>query len=151
MLDIDIDSLIPHREKIKIISGIMDIQEHSAISCATVNTNWPLCNGTSVDSLVLIEGIAQTAAIVEGYKRRQRGEDGVKGWLVGVKNARFGVETISIGTTLIIVLDSKYSFDNYGVVEGTVKAGEKILATATLQAMRMNGEDEPSLLKESEI
>lgn len=151
MLNIDIDSLIPHREKIKVISGIMDIQEYSAISCATVNPEWPLCDGESVDSLVLIEGIAQTAAIVEGYKRKQRGESGVKGWLVGIKTARFNVEKIAIGTKLIIVLDSKYSFDNYGVVEGTVKAGDEILATSILQAMRLNGEDQQSFLKESEI
>jgi hypothetical protein len=36
------------------------------------------------------------------------------------------------------MIESKYSFDNYGVVEGVVKTGDKILATATLQALRMN-------------
>jgi len=138
MLHIDIDSLIPHREKIKIISGIIEIKETSAISEAVVNSNWPLYDGDAVNSLVLIEAIAQTAAIVEGYKRNQRGESGVKGWLVGIKNAEFNVEKIPVNTNLMIMLESKYSFDNYGVVEGTVKTGEEILATATLQAMRLN-------------
>ena len=32
MLKIDIESLIPHREKIKIISGIMKIKETTAIN-----------------------------------------------------------------------------------------------------------------------
>jgi predicted hotdog family 3-hydroxylacyl-ACP dehydratase len=142
MLNIDIDSVTPHRGKIKIISGIVEIQETSAVSAAVVNPNWPLYDADAVDSLVLIEAIAQTAAIVEGYKRSQRGESGVKGWLVGIKNAEFNVEKIPVNTHLMIMLESKYSFDNYGVVEGTVKAGEKILATATLQAMRLNEDNQ---------
>ncbi len=144
MLNIDINSLIPHREKIKIVTGILDIQEMTAVSSATVNPEWPLCDGEAASSLVLIEAIAQTAAIVEGYKRTQRGESGVKGWLVGIKNAEFNVEKIPVGTYLIILLESKYSFDNYGVVEGTVKSGEQILATATLQAMRLNDDEQES-------
>jgi predicted hotdog family 3-hydroxylacyl-ACP dehydratase len=138
MLEIDINSLIPHREKIKIISGILEIQENSATSVALVNPDWPLYHEGAVNSLVLIEAIAQTAAIVEGYKRKQRGKSGVKGWLVGIKNAEFKVEKIPINTSLIIVITSTYSFDNYGVVKGTVKTGEKVLATVTLQALRLN-------------
>ena len=145
MLDIDIDSVIPHREKMKIISGIFEIEENSAVSSAIVNTDWPLYDGTAVNSLILIEAIAQTAAIVEGHKRKQRGESGVKGWLVGIKNAEFYVEKIPVNTHLIIMLQSRYSFDNYGVVEGTVKTGEKILATATLQALRLN-EDNKAII-----
>ena len=138
MLNIDIDSLIPHREKIKIINGIIEINENSAISAAIVNPDWPLYNEDSVNSLVLIEAIAQTAAIVDGYKRRQQGKDGVKGWLVGIKNAEFKEQKIPVNTNLIVMIENKYSFDNYGVLEGTVKAGEKVLAIVTLQALRLN-------------
>jgi predicted hotdog family 3-hydroxylacyl-ACP dehydratase len=145
MLNIDIESLIPHREKIKIISGILEIKETTAMSTAIVNTQWPLYDGGVVNSLVLIEAIAQTAAIVEGYKRRQQGKDGVKGWLVGIKSAEFNIEKIPVNTTLIIMIESKYTFDNYAVVEGVVKTGEKILATATLQALRMN-EDNKAII-----
>lgn len=140
MLDIDIDSLIPHREKIKMVSSVLDIQDMSAVSAATVNSTWPLFDGEATNSLVLIEAIAQTAAIVEGYKRRQRGESGVKGWLVGIKNAEFYVEKIPVNTRVTIRLEIKYSFDNYGVVEGTVMSGDRILVIATLQAMRLNND-----------
>jgi predicted hotdog family 3-hydroxylacyl-ACP dehydratase len=142
MIDIDIDSLIPHRKKIKIISGILDIQENSALSSATVNSEWPLFEGEAVSSLILIEAIAQTAAIIEWYKRKQRGESGVKGWLVGIKSAEFNEEKIPVNTNLVILLERKYAFDNYGVVEGVVKTGEKVWATAILQAMRLNDDDQ---------
>ena len=138
MLNIDIESLIPHRKKIKIISGILEIKETTAISTAMVNPDWPSYDGAAVNSLVLIEAIAQTAAIVEGYKRKQQGKDGVKGWLVGIKSAEFNMEKIPVNTKLIIMIENKYTFDNYAVVEGTVKTGEKVLTTATLQALQMN-------------
>jgi predicted hotdog family 3-hydroxylacyl-ACP dehydratase len=138
MLDIDIESLIPHREKIKIISGVLEIKETTAISTAMVNPDWPSYDGAAVNSLVLIEAIAQTAAIVEGYKRKRQGKDGVKGWLVGIKSAEFHMEKIPVNTNLIIMIENKYSFDNYAVVEGTVKTGEKVLVTATIQALRLN-------------
>jgi predicted hotdog family 3-hydroxylacyl-ACP dehydratase len=142
MLNIDIESLIPHREKIKIISGILEIKETTAISTAVVNPNWPSYDGDSVNSLVLIEAIAQTAAIVEGYKRKQKGKDGVKGWLVGIKSAEFNVAKIPVNTNLMIMIENKYTFDNYAVVKGTVKTGENVLATATLQALRLNEDNE---------
>ena len=142
MLNIDIESLIPHREKIKIISGILEIKETTAISTAVVNPNWPSYDEGEVNSLVLIEAIAQTAAIVEGYKRKQQGKDGVKGWLVGIKSAEFNVAKIQVNTNLIIMIENKYSFDNYAVVEGIVKTDEKVLATATLQALRLNEDNE---------
>jgi predicted hotdog family 3-hydroxylacyl-ACP dehydratase len=138
MLDIDIESLIPHREPIKIISEVLEIQEDFAITTAIVNPNWPLFDGDAVDSLVLIEAVAQTAAIVEGYKRSKQGKTGVKGWLVGIKNAEFNVTKIPVDTKLTIFVNSKYSLDNYGVVQGIIKTGENILATIVLQAWRLN-------------
>jgi len=39
---------------------------------------------------------------------------------------------------LVIAVKSLYSFDNYGVIEGTVKSGEDVLVEAVLQALRMD-------------
>lgn len=90
MLNIDIDNLIPHREKIKIVTGVhSDIQDMSAVSSATVTSEWPLYDGQAADSLVLIEAIAQTAAIVEGYKKKTAGESGVRDGLSASKTLNF--------------------------------------------------------------
>jgi len=43
------------------------------------------------------------------------------------------------------MIESKYSFDNYGVIEGLVKTGENILASATLQAMRLNEDNKATI------
>lgn len=138
MADLNIEELIPHRDRMSLLSEVIDITPDSAITAATVKEDWPLCNGQSVSPVILIEVVAQSAAVVEGWKRKKAGKSGGKGWLVGIKNARFNVPAIAVGTKLVTSVGSAYSFDNYGVVEGTVKSGGEILAVIVLQALRMN-------------
>lgn len=138
MQKFDIESLIPHRDRIKIVSSVLEITTETALSEAIVKPDWPLCDGNAVDPIVLIEVVAQTAAAIDGYKRKNQGKTGGKGWLVGIKDAKFNVTKISVGTRLVANVSNSYSFDNYSVIEGTVKAGEEILAIIVLQALRMN-------------
>ena len=135
---INIEDFIPHREPIRIISEVIEINEESGITGAVVKSSWPLYDGNGVNSLVLIEAIAQTAALIEGYKKKKQGKGGVKGWLVGIKSAEFKQASIPVDTRVVIAVKSLYSFDNYGVIEGTVKSGEDVLAVAVLQALRMD-------------
>jgi len=138
---INIEELIPHREPIRIISEVIDIADDFAIAAAVVKSNWPLFDGTGVNSLVLIEAIAQTAALIEGYKKQKQRKPGVKGWLVGIKNAEFKQAAIPMNSRLIISVKSLYSFDNYGVIEGIVKSGNNVLVIAVLQALRMDDDN----------
>lgn len=142
MLNIDIESYIPHRKPILLISEVLEIDDELGVAVATVQPDWPLCDGREINSLILVETVAQTAALVEGYKRIKDGKMGVKGWLVGIKHAEFNVANIPVATRLVIRVTSQYSFDNYGVVEGTVKSGEKVLATMVLQALRIDDNSE---------
>jgi len=135
---INIEDYIPHREPIRIISEVIDIDDDFAITGAVVNSNWPLFDGEAVNSLVLIEAIAQTAALIEGYKKKKQGKPGVKGWLVGIKSAEFKQATLPVDTRVVITVKSLYSFDNYGVIEGTVRSGDDVLVVAVLQALRMD-------------
>lgn len=135
---VDIESLIPHREPIKIITDVIAFQGDSGITAAVVNENWPLYDGHAVNALVLIEAIAQTSAIVEGHKRMLEGKSGVKGWLVGIKSAEFFTDAVRLGTRITVSVKSLYAMESYGVIEGIVKAGDDILVTAVLQAIRLN-------------
>ncbi len=135
---IDIESLIPHREPIRIITDVIELKDNSGITTAVVNERWPLYDGRAVRSLILIEAIAQTAALMEGYKRKKEGKSGVKGWLVGIKSAEFKKDSIPLGTRITVAVRSLYAFDEYGVIEGEVKSGDDILLTAILQAIRLN-------------
>ncbi|PKN17788.1 MAG: hypothetical protein CVU71_15280 [Deltaproteobacteria bacterium HGW-Deltaproteobacteria-6] len=135
---VDIESLIPHREPMKIITEAVELKDNEGIAAAVVNENWPLCDGRTVHSLALIEAIAQTAALVEGYKRKREGKSGTKGWLVGIKSANFKTDVIQLGTRITVSVKSLYAIEHYGVIEGIVKSGDEVLLSAVLQAMRLN-------------
>jgi len=135
---IDIASMIPHREPIKIISEALELQDDSGIAAAVVNERWPLFDGQAVHSLVLIEAIAQTAALVEGYKRKKRGQSAVKGWMVGIKSAEFHREILALQTRITVSIRSLYSFDDYAVINGIVTSGNETLLTAAIQVVRLN-------------
>jgi predicted hotdog family 3-hydroxylacyl-ACP dehydratase len=137
-LNIDIESLIPHRDRIKLINEVLEITAETAVASARVKSTWPLCDGVAVNPLVLIEVVAQTAAVIDGSKRKKQGRSGGKGWLVGVKNAHFHIAAIPVGTELVARVSNSYSFDNYSVIQGVVQAGEEKLAEIVLQAIRMN-------------
>jgi predicted hotdog family 3-hydroxylacyl-ACP dehydratase len=138
---IDIESVIPHREPIKIIEEATELQDNSGTAVAVVNERWPLFDGRTVHSIVLIEAIAQTAALVEGYKRKKRGQDSIKGWLVGIKSAEFHRDVLALQTPITVSISSRSSFDDYAVINGTVTSGNETLLTAVLQAIRLNKDE----------
>jgi predicted hotdog family 3-hydroxylacyl-ACP dehydratase len=135
---IDIESVIPHREPIKIITQAIELQDDAGTAAAVVNERWPLFDGRTVHSLVLIEAVAQTAALVEGYKRKKKGQDAVKGWMVGIKSAEFHRELLALQTRITVSIKSQYSLDDYAVINGIVTAENETLLTAVLQVIRLN-------------
>lgn len=135
---IDIESLIPHRDPIKIITDVIELDDDHGMTSAVVNERWPTYNSGLVRSLVLIEAIAQTAAVVAGFKQKKDGNGATKGWLVGIKSAEFRQEFLALGTRVTVSARSAYALEDYAVIEGVVKAGDDLVMTATLQALRLN-------------
>ena len=109
---IDIESVIPHREPIKIITQAVELQDDSGIAAAVVNERWPLFDGRTVHSIALIEAVAQTAALVEGYKRKKKGQDAIKGWMVGIKSAEFHRDVLDLQTCITVSIRRQCSFDD---------------------------------------
>ena len=135
---VDIESLIPHREPIKIITEMLEIRDDSGLAAAVVGENWPTCDGRTVCTLVFIEAIAQTAAVVGGYKLKKEGKDIQKGWLVGIKSAEFKRDRIPLGTRISVFVRSEYALEQYAIIEGIVKSDDEVLLTAVLQAVRLD-------------
>ncbi len=58
MLPIDIETLIPHRDRMKLISDVLDVNADRAVTSSIVSDRWPLFKGAYVDPIVLIELVA---------------------------------------------------------------------------------------------
>ena len=131
----DIETLIPHRDRMKLINEVLDVNADKAVTSAIVTDRWPLCHESFVDPIVLIEIVAQTAAVHISWKRGQDKGMG-RGLLVGIKRADFFLDRIPLHTVLITTVKILSGAHNYNVVEGTVMAGTDILGQIEIQVFR---------------
>jgi len=138
MMDIDIDTLVPHRRPLRLIDEVIAISGESATTAATVTPAWPTFRNGSAHALVLIELVAQTAAIIGGYKALTDPEDGrVKsGMLVAIKQATFAVDTIPVGTRITTWAETHVLLENFKEMIGVAKIGDKIIGEMTLQGVQ---------------
>ncbi|MDQ1278558.1 MAG: hypothetical protein QG555_1601 [Thermodesulfobacteriota bacterium] len=131
----DIEALIPHRDRMKLLDEVVDVNGHLAVTSARVSERWPLCRGAYVDPIVLIEIVAQTAAVHISWKKGIKTGGSGRGWIVGIKNADFFVDRIPLDTVLITTVKELYHVDRYSVLEGEVAAA-KPLCRIQIQVFR---------------
>ena len=132
-----IEDLIPHRGRMKLIDEIVEITEDKAVTVSYPSAQWPLLNDHAVDSLITVELVAQTAAINIGMKRKKEtGEGRGRGWIVGIKNAEFHTDRILLNSRLVTTARILYSQESYSVIEGSVNSGEELIGTVSLQVFR---------------
>jgi predicted hotdog family 3-hydroxylacyl-ACP dehydratase len=141
-MDMDVEALIPHRDRMRLIGDVVAVDDDRAVTSSVVTEEWPLYRDGSVDVLVTIELVAQTAALLEGWKRQRSGrQGGAKGWLVGIKTADFRLPRIPLPATLLTEARKDYALEGYAVFEGTVRLGMEVVAVVSIQAFR--SEEDP--------
>jgi predicted hotdog family 3-hydroxylacyl-ACP dehydratase len=134
----DIENLIPHRERLKLIDAIISVDQKHAVCQATVKESWPLLSGDSVSTIILIELAAQTSGICIGWNEklktsRPQGEAG--GWLVGIKKAHFHVDKIPLNTCITIRSENSLVVENYKEFAATVRLGQTLVGEIVLQIL----------------
>lgn len=118
-----------------LIERIIEVNESFSLSSAVVSNHWPLAVAGSVSPIVMVELAAQTAGVNNSINRLQtRGkEDGIMGWIAGVKSAVFHMDSLPVGATLITRTQNSFSFEDFREVTGTVKLDKTVAAEITLQ------------------
>jgi len=101
----------------------------------------------TVDPIMLIELVAQTAGILEGWKSKKKGgKAGEKGWLVGIKKADFFIDRIPLKMLLVATVRRLYSLESslesYAVFAGEVESESRLLSRVELQVFRPGAEPE---------
>ncbi len=136
--DINIEDLIPHRGRMMLIDEIIDVNEDMAVTRALVTEEWPLFDGKSVNPMVLIELVAQTAGVSNGWDRiKKKGIDSdKKGWLVGIKKADFSIDEIPLHTRIITRCENKFKYDSFREVLGTARISQDIVCEISLQVFQ---------------
>ena len=136
---LSIEELLPHRGRMKLVDEILELTDDIAVTGATATRRWPLFNGTGISPLVLVELVAQTAGIKNGLDRmRTQGPDADKrGWIVGVKQARFEVDEIFPGDRVITRAWNEYQLEDYFSIAGEASIDSRVVARVSLQAVQV--------------
>ena len=136
----DIEDLIPHRKRLKLIDTITFVDQEHAVTRATVKESWPLYSGDAVSAIVLIELAAQTAGVCIGWNQKMKSDGPMgeaKGWLVGIKNARFYVNTIPLDSCIITRSENRLVVENYKEIAASAGIGEKLVGEISLQILHV--------------
>ena len=133
-----LETLVPHRGRMLLLSEIISFDDQQATASAVVSESWPLTTLDGANALVLIELVAQTAAINNGWQiiQRQGPEKDHRGWIVGIKSAQLLVDSIAVGTTIIVESRNQYEYENFRVTHGVARIGNQIGAEVTLQLIQ---------------
>ena len=136
--DIKIEDLLPHRDRMLLIDEVLEVDDKKAVTSATVTDRWPLFFGKAVDAVILIEVVAQTAGINNGWGRiKKHGKDSEKkGWLVGIKQSRFFVDAVALNDRIITYAENQFEYEGYRQVLGTARIGEDIVGEVELQLIQ---------------
>ena len=139
---IEIESLVRHRGPMLLISEIVSFDARSASTRSVVADHWPLVDHQEANVMVLIELVAQTAAVNNGWELLQR--EGPRadslGWIVGIKSARFQLEAVPIGTTVMVESFNQIEYNNFRVIHGIATIDGRVAAEVTLQLMQAQSE-----------
>lgn len=132
------ERILPHRDRMLLIDKILHVDDTIAKTKSAVKPNWPFCDGRNVQALILIELVAQAAGILNGWIREKLHGPGAdkRGWIVGIRNARFMVDTLPVGTELISQARNQMAFEGFREISGIVENKKKVLAEISLQLLR---------------
>jgi predicted hotdog family 3-hydroxylacyl-ACP dehydratase len=135
---VDLETLLPHRGGMLLLSEIVSFDPQGATTRAVVREGWPLTGPDGADPLVLIELVAQTAAVNNVWEliQTQGPEGDHRGWIVGIRSARLGVDRIALGTELEIRSRNQFAYEEFRDIEGTVSVAGEAIAEVALQLVQ---------------
>ena len=141
----DIESLIPHRERLKLIDTIISVDEEHAVTRAKVKESWPLLSGDAVNAIVLIELAAQTAGVCIGWNEKMKTSGPkaeARGWLVGIKKAHFYIDKIPLNTCITTRSENRLVVENYNEITATIRIRQTLVGEIILQIFRATPDEE---------
>lgn len=131
------EALLPHRGRMLLVGEILSLDDEQATTLSVAHRDWPLFKDGTINPLILVELVAQTAGVHNGLRRlKTRGDDSeTRGWLVGVKKAVFHVDAIALGEPVTTTARNAFVFENLREITGTASINGRLAAEVTLQVV----------------
>lgn len=114
------NELLPHRGSMLLIDSIVDITDNSVASRSMIRKNNPFLSGGDLHACALIEYMAQTVAILQGWRNLDKGGAIRAGFLVGVDHMVFSKYSARIGEYLDVSITEISAAGDFGCYECSI-------------------------------
>ena len=115
-----------------LVSSLLKREEHIGLVEATVPDSGPMVYDGRVLDEYLVEILAQSMAVIDGYDSVREGKPPSGGFLVGLK--RFNIHMRPVpGGSLVISLVKLFEFGPMTIMEGQVSSDGRVLAKGELK------------------
>lgn len=133
----EIEALIPHRLPMRLVEDFEDPVDVGLVAFAEVRESWPTVHDGSARTLVLIELVAQAAAVLQGFRERAQNQPASGGLLVGIPTLKTSKPRIPVGTKLRCDVVITHGAPNYLAFDGQVTdATGELWLSGSIQAYR---------------
>lgn len=124
---------LPHRPPMQLVDHLLNAADGSGTVEVNPGPGCPLSNSAGeLDAVTLIELVAQSYAAVQGYDDLRAGRPAGQGFLVGIRRAQLFASS-RCGERLLVEVRTVARLDAFAMVEGEVRAGERLLASAAIK------------------
>mgnify|MGYP001256877508 FL=1 len=132
-LPLDAEDLVPHRRPMRLVDRLLSIEGKNGVVEADVSSDCPLVDADGVlESIALIELIAQGYAALKGYLDRLENKPVRQGVLVGIKKL-VCMEPAKVGDRLKIEIKTLGELDDFAVAEGQIWCADKLVARGEIK------------------
>jgi len=128
---------LPQRGRLRLVEAARMLSERSLRATATVSNAWPTYENGEVDAVILLELIAQGAALLG--MRLGRHDPASLALLVGMPEVELLVRRVAVGTHLGADIEADRGVGDYLVCRGVVEndtTGDRLVA-ASIQGIRI--------------
>ena len=123
--------LIPQRHPMVMVDRLIECEEKYALSGLKIKADNIFCVGGTFSEPGVIEHIAQTAALQNGYLAQQNREPVKVGFIGAVKKFKLN-RLPSAQEVLQTRIENTHSFENISIVRATVQVNQEIIAETEL-------------------
>lgn len=136
-MDKSIETLIPHRGKMRLLDKVVAVDTNEAITQVEIRSDSLFLTDKGVPALVGIEYMAQTIAAYSGKINQGKGLAPQVGFLLGSRHYHSDVDYFLLGDVLKITAKPYYMDEGQlSVFECTIEIADKIWVTAKLNVFQ---------------
>ena len=137
-----IQEWLPHGGRMLMIQAALEMEDGRGVLEAVVRESWPLCDQGQVSAVVVIDVVAQGAAVYASWERQNEQRPGGRGFIVGVRQTHWSAPTLPVGAVLRVEVKREVIMDNYAAFIGEVTAqNSDFHARVELQTFRKEDQE----------